>query len=74
MAYVIAEPCIDVKDKAYVEVCPVDCIYEGPNNDSTYGLAAGIFRDSLETSTWGTQTRPGRSWPRSSASWPRARC
>jgi len=24
MAYVIAEPCIDVKDKAYVEVCPVD--------------------------------------------------
>src|SRR5260370_1171988 len=31
MAYVITEPCIDVKDKACVEVCPVDCIYEGPN-------------------------------------------
>jgi len=30
MAYVIAAPCIDVKDKACVEVCPVDCIYEGP--------------------------------------------
>jgi NAD-dependent dihydropyrimidine dehydrogenase PreA subunit len=30
MAYVIAEPCIDVKDKACVDVCPVDCIYEGP--------------------------------------------
>ena len=29
MTYVIAEPCIDVKDKACVEVCPVDCIYEG---------------------------------------------
>ena len=29
MAYVIAEPCITVKDKACVEVCPVDCIYEG---------------------------------------------
>ena len=29
MAYLIAEPCIDVKDKACVEVCPVDCIYEG---------------------------------------------
>ena len=28
--YVIAEPCINVKDKACVEVCPVDCIYEGP--------------------------------------------
>ena len=31
MPYVIADPCIDVKDKACVEVCPVDCIYEGPN-------------------------------------------
>jgi len=29
MTYVIAEPCIDVKDKACVEECPVDCIYEG---------------------------------------------
>ena len=29
MTYVIAEPCVDVKDKACVEVCPVDCIYEG---------------------------------------------
>ncbi|WP_102144458.1 ferredoxin [Mycobacterium sp. QGD 101] len=30
MAYVIAEPCVDVMDKACVEECPVDCIYEGP--------------------------------------------
>ncbi len=29
MPYVIAEPCIDVKDKSCVEACPVDCIYEG---------------------------------------------
>jgi NAD-dependent dihydropyrimidine dehydrogenase PreA subunit len=28
MAYVIAEPCIDLKDKSCVNVCPVDCIYE----------------------------------------------
>ena len=28
MAYVIAEPCVDVKDLACVAVCPVDCIYE----------------------------------------------
>ena len=27
MTYVIAQPCIDVKDKACVEVCPVDCIH-----------------------------------------------
>ena len=25
--YVIAQPCIDVKDKACVDVCPVDCIH-----------------------------------------------
>ena len=28
MAYVICEPCIGVKDKACVEICPVDCIRE----------------------------------------------
>jgi ferredoxin len=29
MAYIIAEGCIGVKDKACVSVCPVDCIHEG---------------------------------------------
>ena len=29
MTYVIAQPCVDVLDKACVEECPVDCIYEG---------------------------------------------
>ncbi|HPZ49394.1 MAG TPA: ferredoxin family protein [Propionibacteriaceae bacterium] len=29
MTYVIALPCVDVKDRACVEECPVDCIYEG---------------------------------------------
>ncbi len=33
MAYVIAEPCIDVKDTACVEVCPVDCIH--PRKDES---------------------------------------
>jgi len=28
MTYVIAEPCIDLKDKTCIDVCPVDCIYE----------------------------------------------
>jgi NAD-dependent dihydropyrimidine dehydrogenase PreA subunit len=27
MAYIIAEPCIDVKDTACVDACPVDCIH-----------------------------------------------
>ncbi len=29
MTYVITLPCVDTKDKACVEECPVDCIYEG---------------------------------------------
>jgi ferredoxin len=29
MPYIITETCIGVKDKACVDVCPVDCIYEG---------------------------------------------
>ena len=31
MTYVITEACIGVKDRACVDVCPVDCIYEGPD-------------------------------------------
>ena len=27
MTYVIAEPCVNTKDTACVEVCPVDCIH-----------------------------------------------
>ena len=29
MPYVIGEPCVDVMDRACVDECPVDCIYEG---------------------------------------------
>lgn len=29
MTYVIAQPCVDVKDRSCVDECPVDCIYEG---------------------------------------------
>ena len=31
MPYIITEPCISVKDRSCVDVCPVDCIYEGEN-------------------------------------------
>lgn len=33
MAYVIAAPCIGVKDTACVDVCPVDCIH--PRKDES---------------------------------------
>ena len=32
MTYIITDPCVDVKDGACVDVCPVDCIY-GLDND-----------------------------------------
>jgi len=28
VTYIIAEPCIDIKDLSCVDVCPVDCIHE----------------------------------------------
>ena len=33
MAYIITEPCLDLKDAACIDVCPVDCIY-GQDNDA----------------------------------------
>lgn len=29
MTHIVAEPCIGVKDHACVNVCPVECFYEG---------------------------------------------
>jgi NAD-dependent dihydropyrimidine dehydrogenase PreA subunit len=29
VTYIIAEPCIDIKDRSCIDVCPVDCIHEG---------------------------------------------
>lgn len=31
--WVIAEPCITVKDRSCVDVCPVDCIYDADEVD-----------------------------------------
>jgi uncharacterized protein GlcG (DUF336 family)/NAD-dependent dihydropyrimidine dehydrogenase PreA subunit len=36
MPYVIAEPCVDVKNGACVEVCPVDCIHTTPDDHQHY--------------------------------------
>jgi len=36
MSYVIAEPCVDVKNGACVEVCPVDCIHTTPDDAQHY--------------------------------------
>ena len=36
MTHVIAQPCIDVKDKACVDVCPVDCIHGKDDDPQLY--------------------------------------
>ena len=47
MAYVIAEPCIDVKDTACVDACPVDCIHPR-KNESDFAVAAQLYIDPVE--------------------------
>ena len=36
MAYVITEPCIGVKDTACIDVCPMDCIHGGEQDNMLY--------------------------------------
>ena len=42
MAYIVCEPCLGVKDKACVGVCPVDCF-----TDTVYTNADGKAFDML---------------------------
>ena len=44
MAYVIAEPCINVKDTACVAVCPIDCIHPMPS-ESGFADAPMLYID-----------------------------
>ena len=36
MAFVITEPCIGVKDKACIDVCPMDCIHGSDRDEMLY--------------------------------------
>ncbi|MGH9617165.1 MAG: 4Fe-4S dicluster domain-containing protein [Acidobacteriaceae bacterium] len=47
MAYVIAEPCIGVKDTACVDACPVDCIHPR-KNEADFDGAQQLFIDPVE--------------------------
>ena len=44
MAYVIALPCIGVKDTACVVVCPVDCIHP-MEGEATFAAAEQLYID-----------------------------
>ena len=47
MAYVIAEPCIGVKDTACVDACPVDCIHP-KKDEADFERATLIYIDPVE--------------------------
>lgn len=42
MPYVIAEPCIGVKDTACLDVCPVDVIHPGPD-EAEFAAASQLY-------------------------------
>lgn len=47
MAFVITEPCIEVKDTACVSACPVDCIH--PRKDEVdFTTAAMLYINPIE--------------------------
>jgi NAD-dependent dihydropyrimidine dehydrogenase PreA subunit len=47
MAFVIAEPCINVKDTACVVACTVDCIHPR-KNEADFAAAAPLYIDPVE--------------------------
>ena len=48
MTYVICEPCIDVKDTACVDVCPVDCIHPTSDNEEFFDDEPQLYIDPEE--------------------------
>jgi NAD-dependent dihydropyrimidine dehydrogenase PreA subunit len=80
MPYVIAEPCIGVKDASCVEVCPVNCIYEGEEQyfihpDECIDCAAcevacpvtAIFHEESLPDEWRDYTVKNAEWTRANA-------
>ncbi|MCH8928283.1 MAG: ferredoxin family protein [Candidatus Marinimicrobia bacterium] len=47
MTYIIAEPCIDEKDAACVDSCPVDCIHP-TKDESEFESATQLYIDPDE--------------------------
>ncbi len=47
MTYIICEPCIDTKDTACVDVCPVDCIHP-VKDDDRFEAAEMLYIDPEE--------------------------
>jgi len=66
MAYVIAQPCIDVKDTACVDACPVDCIHPGKKEADFEGAPHSILirwsASTAERAFRCARCRPSSRW------------
>jgi ferredoxin len=78
MTYVIAEPCVDVKNQSCVDVCPVSCIYLGDDTDRILYInpdeciecgacepecpVTAIFHDSAVPAEWAEYTEFNANW------------
>lgn len=68
MTYVIAEPCVDLKDKACIEECPVDCTYEGARMRSGSAAASpNLHRQNRSDDSARPPTRRARGSARARA-------
>ena len=47
MPFIIAEPCINTKDSACVDVCPVDCIHP-TKNEAEFEAATQLYINPVE--------------------------
>ena len=68
MAYVIAEPCIGVKDASCVDACPVDCIHPKKNTSYEDGRPSfdevpQLYIDPVECIDCGACVRSARYRP-----------
>ena len=62
MPYIIAEPCIGVKDKSCVAVCPVDCIHEAGDQlyiDPNECIDCGLCEPECPVDAIKPDTEPG---------------
>ena len=56
MAYVIAEPCLGVKDTACLDACPVDYIHPKKNTSYDDGRPASMKSNSSISIPWSALT------------------
>lgn len=45
MAFIIAQPCVGVKDTACVTVCPVDCIHPTKSEEDSFNAEDMLYID-----------------------------